>query len=89
MPSNYSSPILNDELSKRTIIFGLHKWVIIGIGLGTAFVLLLFLIALWFASKRNITPSVHHQKVIRTTSIPNISKEIQVIHIEPDANLPR
>ncbi|WOL03536.1 putative serine/threonine-protein kinase [Canna indica] len=88
MSSSYSSPVLNDELSKRTVIFGLHMWVIIGIGLGAAFVLLLFLISLWLASKRSIAPSVHHQKVLRTTSIPNISKEIQEIRIEPDANPP-
>ncbi|CAL9048715.1 unnamed protein product [Musa banksii] len=71
--AGYSSPFLNDELSKRTVIFGLHMWVIIGIGVGAAFVLLLFLISLWLASRRSTAPA----------AIPNMSKEIQEIHVDP------
>ncbi|XP_072989540.1 probable serine/threonine-protein kinase At1g01540 isoform X1 [Typha latifolia] len=70
--SSYSSPLLNDELSKRTVVFGLRMWVIVGISVGAAFVLLLFLLSLWLASKRNPTPP-----------IPTLSREIQEIHIDP------
>ncbi|XP_073000516.1 probable serine/threonine-protein kinase At1g01540 isoform X1 [Typha latifolia] len=66
--SSYSSPLLNDELSKRTVVFGLHMWVLVGICVGAAFVLLLFLISLYLASKRS------------KPTIPIASKEIQEIH---------
>ncbi|WOL16056.1 putative serine/threonine-protein kinase [Canna indica] len=80
--SGYSSPFLSDELSKRTVIFGLHLWVVIGICVGAAFVLLLFLISLWLASKRRTGPATHQPKPPRSTSIPSVSKEIQEIRVD-------
>ncbi|KAK4348832.1 hypothetical protein RND71_031587 [Anisodus tanguticus] len=76
------SGFLNNELTKKTSIFGLRLWVILGICVGAAIVLLLFLISLWFTSKRNIkkTLSVSSNK---NTNIPNVSKEIQEIKIDP------
>ncbi|KAJ4756679.1 Protein kinase superfamily protein [Rhynchospora pubera] len=38
------------ELSKRTVIFGLRLWVVVGICVGAAFVLLLFLLSLCYLS---------------------------------------
>lgn len=81
--TGYSSALLNDELSKRTVIFGLHMWVIIGIGVGAAFILLLFLISLWLVSKRSMAPAAAHPRPPRTTSIPSVSKEIQEIRVDP------
>ncbi|XP_010912027.2 probable serine/threonine-protein kinase At1g01540 [Elaeis guineensis] len=87
MSPEYSSPFLNDELSKRTVIFGLHMWVIVGICVGAAFVLLLFLISLWLAFRRGgATPAPAHNlpKPSRhPSSIPVISKEIQEIRVDP------
>ncbi|CAK7347524.1 unnamed protein product [Dovyalis caffra] len=92
--SNY---FLNDQLSKKTSIFGLRLWVVLGICVGAAIVLLLFLISLWFTTKRNKTDKAN--KPITTTTkfisslnnnptIPNISKEIQEIRVDPSHPLP-
>ncbi|WOL17843.1 putative receptor-like protein kinase [Canna indica] len=77
--SGFSSPpLLNDELSQRTAVFGLHMWVVVGICVGAAFVLLLFLISLWLAAKRGPAPPA----TARPTSIPSVSKEIQEIRVD-------
>lgn len=83
--SVYSSPFLNDELSKRTAIFGLHMWVVVGICFGAAFVLLLFLISLWLASKRSVGPAPTHSahKVARSSSSPTTIEDIQDIRVDP------
>ncbi|KAJ8541113.1 hypothetical protein K7X08_001929 [Anisodus acutangulus] len=75
------SGFLNNELSKKTSIFGLRLWVVLGVCVGAATVLVLFLISLWFTSKRNTkkTLSVSSKK----NNIPNVSKEIQEIKIDP------
>ncbi|XP_010263506.1 PREDICTED: probable serine/threonine-protein kinase At1g01540 [Nelumbo nucifera] len=77
--SDYRAAFLNDELSKRTSIFGLRLWVVLGICVGAAFVLLLFLISLWFTSKRNNTTKY---KPSQKPTIPSVSKEIQEIKID-------
>lgn len=72
---------LNDQLSKRTSIFGLRLWVVLGICVGAAIVILLFLISLWFTSRRNKkTPLLLPHK---NSTIPNVSREIQEIRIDP------
>ncbi|XP_031480015.1 probable serine/threonine-protein kinase At1g01540 [Nymphaea colorata] len=48
----YNGAALNDELSKRTSIFGLRLWVVLGISVGSAIVILLFLLSLWLTSRR-------------------------------------
>ncbi|KAK8947447.1 putative serine/threonine-protein kinase [Platanthera zijinensis] len=81
MTADDGSPHLADDLSKRTVIFGLHLWVIIGICVGAAFVLLLFLISLWLASRRTSSRS--------KPSIPNISKEIQEVRLDSKPSDPK
>lgn len=72
--SGSNSPYLKDILSKPTAILGLRLWVILGIAVGVAFVLLLILFSLWLASKhRPKTPSI----------IPVFSKEILEIEQVP------
>ncbi|KAJ6328073.1 hypothetical protein OIU77_009875 [Salix suchowensis] len=92
--SNY---FLNDELSKKTSIFGLRLWVVLGICVGAAIVLLLFLISLWFTSRRNKTSNKANKPIAtagtattkfvsslnNNPTIPNISKEIQEIRVDP------
>ncbi|WCJ35452.1 Protein kinase superfamily protein [Euphorbia peplus] len=84
MAKDYS--FLNDQLSKRTSIFGLRLWVVLGICVGAAIVLVLFLISLWFTSKRTKTKKISNPKFkshLTNPTIPNISKEIQEIRIDP------
>ncbi|EPS71815.1 hypothetical protein M569_02943, partial [Genlisea aurea] len=68
---------LNDELSKRTSIFGLRLWVVLGICVGAAVVIVLFLISLWFTSRRNKRSSLSLTR--KSSAIPNVSREIQEI----------
>ncbi|XP_038884957.1 probable serine/threonine-protein kinase At1g01540 [Benincasa hispida] len=79
--SNYA--FLNDQLSKRTSIFGLRLWVVLGICVGAAIVIVLFLISLWFTSRRN---SSNKSKPSQNPIIPNVSKEIQEIRIDHSRN---
>lgn len=72
---------LNDEFSKRTSIFGLRLWVVVGICVGAAIVILLFLISLWFTSRRNKKSSL--LLAHKNSTIPNVSREIQEIRIDP------
>lgn len=76
--SGYS--FLNDQLSRRTSIFGLHLWVVLGICVGAAIVIVLFLISLYFTSRRNSTSPI--SKPTQNPTIPNVSKEIQEIRID-------
>ncbi|KAL3617919.1 hypothetical protein CASFOL_038240 [Castilleja foliolosa] len=83
----------NDGLSKRTSIFGLRLGVVLGICVGSAIVIFLFLISLWFTSRRNnknkrSTLLVTHKN---STTIPNMSRDIRVDSArksEPNPNLP-
>lgn len=85
--SENKRPFLNDELSKKTSIFGLRLWVVLGICVGAGIVLLLFIISLWFTSKRNNkVRNAHTNGTINnnntSNNIPNISKEIMEIRQE-------
>ncbi|KAF2295278.1 hypothetical protein GH714_032412 [Hevea brasiliensis] len=75
--SDQKTRLMSDHLSKPTSIFGLRLWVVLGVCVGAAFVLVLFLITLWLASKRSKTKSINKPK------IPVVSKEIQEIRVEP------
>ncbi|XP_026402370.1 probable serine/threonine-protein kinase At1g01540 isoform X1 [Papaver somniferum] len=56
--SDNTEGFLSDQLSRPTPIFGLRLWIVLGISVGTAFVLVLFLIALWLMiSKPNKSTS--------------------------------
>ncbi|KAF5444916.1 hypothetical protein F2P56_034007 [Juglans regia] len=83
---------LNDQLSKRTSIFGLRLWVVLGICVGAAIVLVLFLISLWFTSRHkssSSSPSSSSKPVNKSSlnpTIPSVSKEIQEIRTDPSHN---
>ncbi|KAL5752983.1 hypothetical protein ACOSQ2_023490 [Xanthoceras sorbifolium] len=80
---------MTDQLSKPTSIFGLRLWVVLGVCLGAAFVLLLFLISIWFTSKRVKTK--HNKKpssslpTVKDPAIPIVSKDIQEVRIQPES----
>ncbi|CAL5187876.1 unnamed protein product [Lathyrus oleraceus] len=69
---------MTDQLSDQTSIFGLRLWVVLGVSVGVAIVLLLFLISVWLAYKRSNNKNSNTFK----TSIPNISKEIKEIKLD-------
>ncbi|KAL6538294.1 hypothetical protein OROGR_012282 [Orobanche gracilis] len=87
--SDGKQAFLNDGLSKRTSIFGLRLWAVLGICVGAAVVIVFFLISLWFTSRKIKKSSllVSHMN----SSIPNVSKEIQEVPVDtackPDANM--
>lgn len=76
---------MEDQLSKQTSIFGIRLWVVIGVAVGAAIVIFLFLISLWIISKRNTSKSKRKalsqapNSSTNTTIIPVLSKEIQEI----------
>ncbi|CAI0553660.1 unnamed protein product [Linum tenue] len=78
---------MTDQLSKPTSIFGLKLWVIVGVCAGASFVILLFLITLWLASKRSSKSRANAAAVDAAGgsrhAIPAVSKEIQEIRIDP------
>ncbi|PQQ19127.1 putative serine/threonine-protein kinase [Prunus yedoensis var. nudiflora] len=67
---------MSDHLSEQTSIFGLRLWIVLGVCVGAAFVLVLFLISLWLASKRS------KNKTLQKPTIPIVSKEIQEIRVD-------
>ncbi|XP_075523272.1 putative serine/threonine-protein kinase At1g01540 [Primulina tabacum] len=69
----------NDELSRKTSIFGLRLWVVLGICVGAAIVIFLFFISIWFTSRRNKRTTLKNKIAI----IPNESREIQEIWSVP------
>ncbi|GLU00718.1 hypothetical protein SLE2022_180640 [Rubroshorea leprosula] len=74
-----NATFFNKELSKRTSIFGLRLWVVIGILLGSVIVLTFFLVSLCLTSRRK-SRRPHH-----LDPTPPISKEIQEILRHPPA----
>lgn len=89
---------LNERLSRRTFIFGLRLWVVVGICVGAAIVITLFLVSLYFTSRRNAACSKSNKKKKQrlerasrpvnpivshaNTTIPNVSKEILEIRVD-------
>ncbi|XP_026394589.1 probable serine/threonine-protein kinase At1g01540 isoform X2 [Papaver somniferum] len=67
--SDNTEGFLSDQLSRPTPIFGLRLWIVLGISVGTAFVLVLFLIALWLMiSKPNKSTSSTSKDNNKSTS---------------------
>lgn len=101
--SETKGAFLNNQLSKRTVIFGLRLWVVLGICVGAAIVLVLFLISLYFMSRRNnkvknipktnlLTKNgtISSNMSLSQTpkpTIPNISKEITEIRLDNSARV--
>ncbi|KAG2720428.1 hypothetical protein I3760_02G034500 [Carya illinoinensis] len=75
--SVYDAAFVNTELSKPTSIFGLRLWVVIGIFMGSLFVLALFLLSLCITSRRHRRPHKHAKpNTAATTTRPPMFKEI-------------
>ncbi|WVZ17748.1 hypothetical protein V8G54_010730 [Vigna mungo] len=86
--SVYDAAFVDTQLSKRTSIFGLRLWVVIGILVGSLIVIVLFFISLCLTSRRR-----HHHKTPlrrRAAAIPTppISKEIlEIVHVAPPPDI--
>ncbi|KAL2336030.1 hypothetical protein Fmac_010476 [Flemingia macrophylla] len=71
--SVYDAAFVDTELAKRTSIFGLRLWVVIGILVGSVIVITLFLLSLCLTSRR---------RRIRRPTTPLVSKEIlEIVHV--------
>ncbi|KAK4418554.1 putative serine/threonine-protein kinase [Sesamum alatum] len=70
---------VDSELSKKTSIFGLHLWVVIGIVVGAVIVLILFLISLCITASRRRSSGKGKLRRPATEITPVVSKEIQEI----------
>ncbi|KAI7754833.1 hypothetical protein M8C21_018926 [Ambrosia artemisiifolia] len=70
------SGFFNDQLSRKTSIFGLKFWVVLGILLGATIVTIIFLISLYFTFKRKKP----FEKTITIHQKPN---EIQPTRVDP------
>ncbi|XP_010919126.1 probable serine/threonine-protein kinase At1g01540 [Elaeis guineensis] len=81
--SFWNGDFLNSELSKPTSIFGLKLWVVIGICVGAAIVLVLFLLSLCLTSRRRrpAAPSGKPLKLHLQDPTPPVSKDIpEIVH---------
>ena len=88
-------PLLRDQLSRRTAVLGLRLWVLLGIAVGAAFLLLLALISLHLAAARRRrprkgvarAPAAHAHAPpgagapLSPSTIPPVSKEIQEVAV--------
>ncbi|KAI9089899.1 hypothetical protein K1719_028869 [Acacia pycnantha] len=79
--SVYDAAFVDSELSKKTSIFGLRLWVVIGILVGSIIVLTLFLLSLCLTSRRQ-----RRQENLQSNKTPIVSKEIQEIVHLPASN---
>lgn len=88
--SDHKTTFMNDQLSKETSIFGLRLWVVLGVCVGAAFVIFLFLISLWFTSKRNNTDKNKNNlsSSSHKPTIPNVSRDIQEIRVDSSNSNP-
>lgn len=69
---------LNAELSKKTHIFGLKVWQVIGIAVG-AFIVVILLLSICLTSRKK---SRKAKDKIPLTQIPTVSKEIKEVRVE-------
>ncbi|XP_008805559.3 probable serine/threonine-protein kinase At1g01540 [Phoenix dactylifera] len=81
--SFWNGDFLNSELAKPTSIFGLKLWVVIGICVGAAIVLVLFLLSLCLTARRcrPAAPTGKPLKLHLQDPTPPVSKDIpEIVH---------
>lgn len=88
-------PVLRNELSRRTAVLGLRLWVLVGIAVGAAFLLLLAVISFHLAQARRRKPAAKRASSaaaapaapggaavpLSPATIPPVSKEIQEVAV--------
>ena len=70
---------LNAELSKKTGVFGLKVWEVIGIAVALFIVIILSVLSFWLTSRKK---SRRARDSIPQSQIPTISKEIKEVRVE-------
>ncbi|KAF3454734.1 hypothetical protein FNV43_RR05182 [Rhamnella rubrinervis] len=70
---------LNAELSKKTVIFGLKVWEVIGIAVGLFIIIILTVLSLCLTSRKK---SRRARNKIPVSQIPAVSKEIKEVRVE-------
>lgn len=70
---------MNAQLSKKTSIFGMKLWVLIGLAVGTFIFLILFMLSLWLGSRRK---SRRILEKLPINQIPKVSKEIKEVKVD-------
>eukprot|EP00249_Psilotum_nudum_P020936 c27906_g3_i1 orf=846-2414(+) len=78
---------MNDELSKKTSIFGLRIWVVIGIGVGAFIVLILFFLSIWLTSRKKSRRTLEKLPSVVIPPVPKEIKEVKVDRVQ-NANPP-
>ena len=80
--------MLTNEMSRKTPVLGLRLWVVVGLAVGAAFLLLLALIAVHFAAaarRRRPKPTTKPSAApapMSPATIPPVSKEIQEVTVQ-------
>ncbi|XP_010926408.1 probable receptor-like protein kinase At2g42960 isoform X2 [Elaeis guineensis] len=74
-----TSDSLNTELLKKTPVFGLRVWVLIGVGVGLLIVLILLILSIWVTSRKKARRTFAKFPL---SQIPNVSKEITVDRVD-------
>ena len=80
--------MLTNEMSRKTPVLGLRLWVVVGLAVGAAFLLLLALIAVHFAAtarRRRPKPTTKQSAApapMSPATIPPVSKEIQEVTVQ-------
>uniref|UniRef100_A0A0E0DRV1 non-specific serine/threonine protein kinase n=1 Tax=Oryza meridionalis TaxID=40149 RepID=A0A0E0DRV1_9ORYZ len=94
-PPARAPPVLRNELSRRTAVLGLRLWVLVGIAVGAAFLLLLAVISCHLAQARRRKPAAKRASSaaaaepapggaavpLSPATIPPVSKEIQEVAV--------
>ncbi|KAK7259024.1 hypothetical protein RIF29_24618 [Crotalaria pallida] len=73
---------LNDEMSKKTPIFGLKVWQIIGIAVGLFIIVILSVLSLCLTSRKKSRKVIKDKDNIPVSQIPSVSKEIKEVRVE-------
>ncbi|KAK6911696.1 Serine-threonine/tyrosine-protein kinase, catalytic domain [Dillenia turbinata] len=71
---------LNEELSKKTVIFGLKVWVLIGIFVGLFIIVILSVLSLYLTSRKKSRRAIDNK--LPLSQIPVHSKEIKEVRVE-------
>lgn len=79
IPSTEMASGLQAELSKKTSLFGLKVWVLVGIFVGVFIVIILLLMSLCLTSRKK---SRRANNKLPLSQIPTISKEIKEIRVD-------
>ncbi|CAL0311187.1 unnamed protein product [Lupinus luteus] len=72
---------VSNELSKKTLIFGLKIWEIIGIVVGLFIIVILCVLSLCLTSRKK-SRKVNKDNKFRVSQIPSVSKEIKEVSVE-------